>query len=38
MCVTAFSDRKGLCRESGGYVYDLYKIEQEHGRLVQLEI
>ena len=28
----------GLYRESGGYVYDLYKIEQEHGRLVQLEI
>ena len=28
----------GLYRESGGYVYDLYKIEAEHGRLVQLEI
>jgi hypothetical protein len=28
----------GLYRESGGYVYDLYKIEREHGRLVQLEI
>ena len=28
----------GLYRESGGYVHDLYKIEQEHGRLVQLEI
>ena len=28
----------GLYRESGGYVYDLYKIELEHGRLVQLEI
>ena len=28
----------GLYRESGGYVYDLYKIEQEYGRLVQLEI
>jgi len=27
----------GLYRESGGYVYDLYKIEREHGRLVQLE-
>jgi len=27
----------GLYRESGGYVYDLYKIESEHGRLVQLE-
>ena len=28
----------GLYRESGGYVYDLYKIEREHGRLVQMEI
>jgi 5'(3')-deoxyribonucleotidase len=28
----------GLYRESGGYVHDLYKIEIEHGRLVQLEI
>jgi hypothetical protein len=28
----------GLYRESGGYVYDLYKIEKEYGRLVQLEI
>ena len=28
----------GLYRESGGYVYDLYKIEVKHGRLVQLEI
>jgi len=28
----------GLYRESGAYVYDLYKIEKEHGRLVQLEI
>ena len=28
----------GLYRESGGYVHDLYKIEHEHGRLVQLEI
>ena len=28
----------GLYRESGGYVYDLYKTEQEYGRLVQLEI
>jgi hypothetical protein len=27
----------GLYRESGGYVNDLYKIELEHGRLVQLE-
>ena len=28
----------GLYRESGGYVYDLYKIERKHGHLVQLEI
>jgi len=28
----------GLYRESGGYVYDLYKIEKEYGRIVQLEI
>jgi len=28
----------GLYRESGGYVYDLYKIEQQYGRLVQMEI
>ena len=28
----------GLYRESGGYVYDLYKIEREHGRLIQMEI
>jgi hypothetical protein len=28
----------GIYRESGGYVYDLYKIEKKHGRLVQLEI
>jgi hypothetical protein len=28
----------GLYRESGGYVYDLYKTEHEHGHLVQLEI
>jgi hypothetical protein len=28
----------GLYRESGGYVYDLYKIEREYGRLVQMEI
>jgi hypothetical protein len=28
----------GLYRESGGYVYDLYKIEREHGHLVQMEI
>jgi hypothetical protein len=28
----------GLYRESGGYVYDLYQIEREHGRLVQVEI
>jgi hypothetical protein len=28
----------GLYRESGAYVYDLFKIEQEHGCLVQMEI
>jgi 3-hydroxyacyl-CoA dehydrogenase len=28
----------GLYSQSGGYVYDLYKIEKEHGRLVQMEI
>jgi hypothetical protein len=28
----------GLYRESGGYIYDLYKIECEHGQLVQMEI
>jgi len=28
----------GLYRESGGYVYDLYKIECKYGRLVQMEI
>jgi hypothetical protein len=28
----------GLYRESGGYVYELYKSEKEHGRLVQTEI
>jgi hypothetical protein len=27
----------GLYRESPAYVYDLYKIEKEQGRLVQLE-
>ena len=27
----------GLYRESGGYVYELFKTEQEHGRLVQTE-
>ena len=27
----------GLYRESGGYVYDLFKNERENGRLVQLE-
>jgi hypothetical protein len=27
----------GLYRESSAYVYDLYKIEKEHGYLVQLE-
>jgi 3-hydroxyacyl-CoA dehydrogenase len=28
----------GLYRESGGYVYELYKTEREYGRLVQTEI
>jgi 3-hydroxyacyl-CoA dehydrogenase len=28
----------GLYSQSGGYVYELYKIEKEHGRLVQTEI
>jgi hypothetical protein len=28
----------GLYRESGGYVYELYKSEKEHGRLVQTEV
>jgi len=28
----------GLYRESGGYVYDLFKIERKHGQLVQVEI
>ena len=28
----------GLYRESGGYVYALYKSEKEHGHLVQTEI
>jgi hypothetical protein len=28
----------GLYRESGGYVYDLYKSEKEHGSLIQTEI
>jgi len=28
----------GLYRESGGYVYELYKTEKEYGRLVQTEI
>jgi len=28
----------GLYRESGGYVYELYKVEKEYGRLVQTEI
>jgi hypothetical protein len=27
----------GIYRESPAYVYDLFKIEKEHGRLVQLE-
>jgi hypothetical protein len=28
----------GMYRESGGYVYDLFKIERKHGRLAQVEI
>jgi len=28
----------GLYRESGGYVYELYKTEREHGHFVQTEI
>jgi hypothetical protein len=28
----------GLYRESGGYVYELYKDEKKFGRLVQTEI
>jgi len=28
----------GLYRESGGYIYDLYKIEFENGRLIPCEI
>ena len=28
----------GLYRESGGYIYDLYKIECENGRLIACEI
>ena len=28
----------GLYRESGAYVYELYKTEKKHGRLVQEEI
>jgi hypothetical protein len=27
----------GLYRESGGYVYELYKIEKKHGCLIQIE-
>jgi hypothetical protein len=27
----------GLYRESSAYVYDLFKIELEHGKLIQLE-
>ena len=27
----------GLYRESGGYVYELYKDEKKYGRLVQME-
>ena len=28
----------GLYRESGAYVYELYKTEMQHGRLLQTEI
>ena len=28
----------GLYRESGGYVYELYKTEKVHGRLIQTEV
>ena len=28
----------GLYRESGGYVYELYKIEKKYGCLLQTEI
>ena len=28
----------GLYRESGAYVYELYKVEKIHGRLVQTEM
>ena len=28
----------GLYRESGGYVYELYKDEKKYGRLVQMEL
>ena len=27
----------GLYRESGGYVYELYKTEKKYGRLIQTE-
>jgi hypothetical protein len=28
----------GLYRESGGCVYDFFKIERKHGRLIQCEL
>ena len=28
----------GLYRESGGCIYDLYKLERKHGRLIQCEM
>ena len=28
----------GLYRESGGYVYELYKDERKYGHLVQMEV
>jgi hypothetical protein len=33
-----YDSETGLYRESGGYVYELYKTEREHGHLVQTEI
>ena len=28
----------GLYRESGGYVYELYKTEKKYGRLVRIDV
>jgi hypothetical protein len=30
--------KTGLYQESAGYIYDIFKTEQEYGRIVQLEI